>query len=175
MLKGQLMETKYMNPYQAGFLIGLVLLATIFITGRGLGASGVFKSVVVASVTAVSPEHAATGPFYRSRAAQPKSPLKTWLVFEAIGLVLGAFLSGVISHRLTFETEHPAHVSKRLRWGMALLGGVLFGIGAMLARGCTSGAALSGMAVLSAGGLLTMAAIFGSAYAVAWFFRRLWI
>ena len=58
---------------------------------------------------------------------------------------------------------------------MALLGGVLFGIGAMLARGCTSGAALSGMAVLSAGGLLTMAAIFGSAYAVAWFFRRLWI
>jgi hypothetical protein len=31
------------------------------------------------------------------------------------------------------------------------------------------------MAVLSAGGMLTMAAIFGSAYSVAWFFRRLWV
>ena len=32
----------YMNPYLAGFLLGLVLLATIYITGRGLGASGAF-------------------------------------------------------------------------------------------------------------------------------------
>jgi rhodanese-related sulfurtransferase len=48
------MESKYMNPYQAGFLIGLVLLASILITGRGLGASGVFKIVVVASVVAIA-------------------------------------------------------------------------------------------------------------------------
>ena len=169
------METKYMNPYLAGFLLGLVLLATILITGRGLGASGVFKSVVNASVTAVAPAHAAAGPFYRGSGEASKSPLKTWLAFEALGLILGAFLSGVISHRLTFETEHPEQVSKRLRLWMALLGGVLFGIGAMLARGCTSGAALSGLAVLSAGGLLTMAAIFGSGYAVARFFKKLWI
>jgi uncharacterized protein len=27
----------YMNPYLAGFLLGLVLLATIYITGRGTG------------------------------------------------------------------------------------------------------------------------------------------
>jgi len=42
-------------------------------------------------------------------------------------------------------------------------------------RGCTSGAALSGMAVLSTGGLITMLAIFGGAYAFAYFFRKLWI
>jgi len=55
------------------------------------------------------------------------------------------------------------------------LGGVLFVYGGQLARGCTSGAALSGMAVLSTAGFVTMIAIFGSAFAFAWFFRNNWI
>jgi hypothetical protein len=50
-----------------------------------------------------------------------------------------------------------------------------FVYGAQLARGCTSGAALSGMAVLSVAGFVTMVAIFGSAYIFAWFFRKIWI
>ncbi|MCA9166126.1 MAG: YeeE/YedE family protein [Planctomycetales bacterium] len=169
------MRDKYMNPYQAGFLLGLVLLTTIFVTGRGLGASGVFKSVVVTAVEEVAPAHAETQPFFQQAHHAGQSPLKSWLVFESLGLVLGAFISGVISHRLTFVTEHAPHITKRQRLVAALIGGMLFGIGAMFARGCTSGAALSGLAVLSVGGLMTMGAIFGSAYGVAWFFRRLWI
>lgn len=152
-----------------------MLLATIFITGRGLGASGAYKSVVVASVRAVAPAHAAKAEFYRQAAPPGKSPFKTWLVFEVLGVILGAFLSGVISKRLTFEVEHPPHVTSKRRLVMALIGGMLFGIGSQFARGCTSGTALSGMAVLSAAGFITMLAIFGSAYAVAYFFRRLWI
>ena len=168
--------TKYMNPYLAGFLLGLVLLATIFITGRGLGASGALKSVVVASVNAVAPGHAAEAPFYtKYLASQGGSPLKAWLVFEVLGVVAGAFLSGLVSNRLGIVNEHPPHVASRMRLGMALIGGMLFGLGSQLARGCTSGAALSGMAVLSAGGFLTMMAIFGSAYGVAYFVRKLWI
>jgi uncharacterized membrane protein YedE/YeeE len=92
-----------------------------------------------------------------------------------LGVLVGGFLSGVVSNRLKFETEHPPHVTGRMRLGMALIGGLLFGLGSQLARGCTSGAALSGMAVLSVGGFITMLAIFGSAYAVAYFFRKLWI
>ena len=41
--------------------------------------------------------------------------------------------------------------------------------------GAESGAALSGMAVLSVAGFVTMMAIFGSAYLFAWFFRKNWI
>jgi uncharacterized membrane protein YedE/YeeE len=52
---------------------------------------------------------------------------------------------------------------------------VLFGLGAQFGRGCTSGAALSGMAVLSTAGFLTMIAIFGTGFLVAYFFRKLWI
>jgi uncharacterized membrane protein YedE/YeeE len=65
-------------------------------------------------------------------------------------------------------------VSVQARWGLAFLGGAIMGYGARLARGCTSGQALSGGAVLSVGSWAFALAIFASAYAVAWFFRRLW-
>lgn len=170
------MNTKYMNPYLAGFFLGLVLLTTVVITGRGLGASGALKGVVVAGVNAVAPDHASTSDFYSHYlASQNGQPLKAWLVFELIGVLVGGFLSGVVSDRLTLETERPPQVRTATRLGMALIGGLLFGVGSQLARGCTSGAALSGMAVLSLGGFITMMAIFGSAYGVAYLFRKLWI
>ncbi len=164
----------YMNSYLAGFLLGLVLLATIFISGRGLGASGAVKGMVTGTVLAVAPGHAANQPFYEA-AKSHGNPFKDWLVFEVTGVLLGAFISGVMSDRLKLMVEHGPHVTSRTRIIAAVIGGALFGIGAQFGRGCTSGAALSGMAVLSAGGILTMMAIFGSAYAVAFFVRRLWV
>jgi uncharacterized membrane protein YedE/YeeE len=170
------MNSKYMNPYLAGFFLGLVLLATIFITGRGLGASGAVKSVVVAAVDGVAPSHAGNSQFYGTYVGPGKeSPLKSWLVFEVAGVVIGAFISGLVSDRLKIVTEAGPRVGPRLRWMFAALGGALFGIGAQFARGCTSGAALSGMAVLSTAGFVTMIAIFGTGYAVAYVARKLWL
>ena len=57
---------------------------------------------------------------------------------------------------------------------MALLGGVFMGFGARLARGCTSGQALSGGAVLSVGSWAFMLAVFAGGYALAYSVRRLW-
>lgn len=170
------MKTKYMNPYLAGFFLGIVLLTTIFVTGRGLGASGAVKSVVVAAVDGVTPAHAANSPFYSTYVGPGKeNPLKSWLVFEVIGVVIGAFLSGLVSDRLKIVTEAGPGVGTGLRWVFATAGGALFGIGAQFARGCTSGAALSGMAVLSTAGFVTMLAIFGTGYAVAYVARKLWL
>jgi uncharacterized protein len=169
-------NTKYMNPYLAGFLLGLVLLATIYITGRGLGASGAVKSAVIATVETVAPAHTGSLKFYKEYGEEhPGNPLMNWLVFEVIGVVIGAFLSGLISNRLKFTFEQSPKSIKKFRIVGALVGGALFGFGAQLARGCTSGAALSGMAVLSTGGIITMMAIFGGAYAFAYFFRKLWL
>jgi len=169
------MKTKYMNPYLAGFLLGLVLLVTIYITGRGLGASGALKDVAAGAMWAAAPQHAASEPFYEAAYSEGNNPFREWLVFEVAGVLLGAFVSGVMSDRLKFVVERGPRASSRLRLVAALAGGVLFGVGAQLARGCTSGAALSGMAVLSAAGFVTMLAIFGSAFGVAYFFRRLWV
>jgi len=166
----------YMNPYLAGFFLGLVLLATIFITGRGLGASGAVKSVVVSVVQSVAPEYHAGTQFYEEYTkTHPNGPLRSWLFFEIIGVLVGAFISGVISHRMALRLDKGPRVTNGIRIVAAIIGGALFGFGSQLARGCTSGAALSGMAVMSLGGLMTMAAIFGSAYVLAWFVRRLWV
>lgn len=170
------MNTRYMNPYLAGFLLGLVLLATIFITGRGLGASGAIKSVATEITDKVAPAHARSSLFYGHYLGPDQPPpLKTWLVFEIIGVLIGGFLSGLVSDRLKTQTDKGPRVSARTRWVFALIGGALFGIGSQLARGCTSGAALSGMAVLSTAGFVTMLAIFGAGYAFAYFGRKLWL
>lgn len=170
------MNERHMNPYLAGFFLGLVLLLTIFVTGRGLGASGAAKNAVVAAVGAAAPAHAAANPFY-SRLVGPghENPLKAWLVFEVFGVLIGAFVSGLTADRLGFVLERGPQASVKGRLLFAVAGGALFGAGAQLARGCTSGAALSGMAVLSVAGFVTMLAIFGSGFLFAWFTRSLWL
>ena len=166
----------YMNPYLAGFLLGLVLLATVYITGRGLGASGAMKSVVIQSVKSIAPEHYNNTAFYSEyRAEHPKGPMRSWLVFEVLGVFIGAFFSGVVSDRIGLKLEKGPRATNTLRIIGAIVGGALFGFGSQLGRGCTSGAALSGMAVMSLGGIITMMAIFGMAYMLAVFFKRLWL
>ncbi|NJN25348.1 MAG: YeeE/YedE family protein [Cyclobacteriaceae bacterium] len=165
----------YMNPYIAGFLLGILLLVTIYITGRGLGASGGVKSMVLLLVKTFQPDQWAGGEYYRQYAASPDSPLKSWLFFEIVGVVIGAFFSGIISNRLGFKIDKGYKITNKTRLLLAGLGGILFGLGSQLGRGCTSGSALSGMAVMSFGGILTMMAIFGAAYALAYFFRKIWI
>lgn len=166
----------YMNPYLAGFLLGLVLLATIYITGRGLGASGAVKSVALTAISQVAPEHTANTPYLKAYAeSHPGGPLKDWLVFEVIGVIIGAFFSGVLSGRVGLKLERGPKITNVTRIVAAVVGGLLFGLGSQLGRGCTSGSALSGMAVMSFGGIITMLAIFGSAYAFAYFFRKLWL
>ena len=167
-----------MNPYLAGFLLGLVLLAAIFITGRGLGASGAMKSVVVAAVGAAAPAHAAARALLRSEYAAEHARQPA----QGVARVRGRRRP---HRRLPLRPRlRPARPGRPrgarasasgTRLAFALAGGALFGIGAQFARGCTSGAALSGMAVLSTAGFVTMLAIFGTGYAVAFFFRRLWI
>lgn len=172
------METKsakYMNPYLAGFLLGLVVLASFYLTGRGLGASGAVKSVVVTTVDVIAPSHAADAKFYSKYVGKETSPMKAWLVFEVLGVLIGGFISGIISDRMGFKVDKGPNTTRNKRLIFAVLGGILFGFGSQLGRGCTSGAALSGMSILSSAGFVTMMAIFGTGYAVAYVFRKLWI
>jgi uncharacterized membrane protein YedE/YeeE len=170
-------ETKYMNPYLAGVLLGLLLIATIYITGRGLGASGAIKSYAITTVEMIAPSHTASTEFYKEYGKEHpgSSPLMNWLVFEVTGVLIGAFLSGLISNRLDLKLEKGPRSTTNIRIAGALMGGLLWGVGSQLGRGCTSGAALSGMAVMSTGGIITMFAIFAGAYAFAYFFRKFWI
>ncbi len=166
----------FMNPYLAGVLLGLVLLGTIYVTGRGLGASGAVKSLTLNGVAEVAPEYAEKSAFIKTYTeSNPGGPLQDWLVIEVIGVIIGAFISGVLSNRIKLKLERGPNISNSTRIIAAIIGGILFGFGSQLGRGCTSGSALSGMAVMSFGGIITMLAIFGSGYGLAFFFRKLWL
>ncbi len=167
---------RYSDPYLAGVGIGLVLLAAYAIAGRGLGASGAFSSVVAAGTAAVAgTAHAASQPAlapYLDRGVA--SPLGDWLVLELIGVAAGGFASAWMAGRARAAIERGAGVNGSTRMMAAVGGGVLMGFGAKLARGCTSGQALTGGALLSAGSWIFIASCFAAGYALSPLARRLW-
>ena len=164
----------YLNPYVAGVGLGLVLLAAFVVMGRGLGASGAFTSMVAAGVETVAPEHArSNGMFGHYLAA---GPLWTdWLVWEILGVAAGGLLSALMAGRFRIGIERGPRVTDRARLLYAFGGGAVMGVGAKLARGCTSGQALTGGALLSAGSWLFIVGAFAAGYAAAPLFRRQWL
>jgi uncharacterized membrane protein YedE/YeeE len=165
---------EYVNPYIGGLLLGLVLFLSFLITGNGLGASGTISRIAVYIEDIIAPAHVDRTPYLLRMAGGSKNPLDDWIVFVTIGTLLGGLISGILNGRARFETTKGPNISTRTRWLLAFIGGILFSYGARLARGCTSGQALSGGASLSAGSWAVMFAIFGGAYGLAYFLRRAW-
>ena len=167
-------KRQYWNPYVGGALLGVLLFLTFFLTGHGLGSSGGVNRIVVAIEDIFVPEHVDRTPYLAEMAGGERNPLDHWIVWQVAGILVGGFTSGWLRGRVKLETYHGPQIQPHTRWAMAFLGGALMGYGARLARGCTSGQALSGGAVLSAGSWAFMLAVFAGGYALAWFVRRLW-
>ncbi|MGE0713473.1 MAG: YeeE/YedE thiosulfate transporter family protein [Planctomycetota bacterium] len=163
------------NPYVAGVALGLVLSLSFLLSGHGLGASGAFARVAVWVEDLVAPGHVDRTPELARYAGGPLNPLSHWLVWGVLGTAIGGLVSGLLAGRAGVETIRGPQVSVRQRWLLALVGGALVGYGARLARGCTSGQALSGGAVLSLGSWAFMFAVFGGGYLLAYPVRRLWL
>lgn len=164
----------YINPYLGGILLGLVLFMAFFLTGSGLGASGGMNRLLVVIEDLIAPGHVDRTAYLLSMAGGDKNPLDSWVVWVTVGTVIGGFVSGFRNGRLKVETNRGPRMPVKLRWVTAFIGGAFMGYGARYARGCTSGQALSGGAVLSVGSWAFMMAIFASAYALAYFVRKLW-
>ncbi len=164
----------YINPYLGGILLGLVLFLAFFLTGNGLGASGGLNRWLVVVEDALAPGHVDRTAYLLEMAGGDKNPLDSWVAFMTLGTILGGFVSGWVFGRVKLETNRGPAVPVRLRWMMAFIGGAFMGFGARMARGCTSGQALSGGAVLSVGSWAFMFAVFGGAYVLAYFLRRFW-
>ena len=163
----------YANPYYCGVALGLVLLGAYALAGRGLGASGAFASGASLLVSAVDPGRASANAYFAAYLADG-GPATDWLVFEIGGVIVGGIVSAALSGRMRIGIDGGPSVMPRTRLAAAAGGGALMGVGAMLARGCTSGQALTGGALLSVGSWLFMAALFLSGFAAAQLLRRLW-
>jgi len=163
----------YASPYVAGVGIGLVLLASYVVVGRGIGAIGAFSSAVAAAVGLVAPAHAAASPVHAEYLARG-GILRDWLFIEIVGVTVGGFVSAKLAGRFATTIERGPRITDRTRLYAALGGGLLMGLGAKLARGCTSGQALTGGALLSVGSWLFIATAFAAAFATTPALRRLW-
>jgi hypothetical protein len=164
----------YLHPYAGGIVLGIVLFLAFLLTGNGLGASGGMNRIAVFFQDLVVPDHVDRVGYLLEMAGGDRNPLDNWVVFVVAGAILGGFVSGWLHGRFKIETGRGPRVTPRTRWIMAFAGGAIMGYGARFARGCTSGQALSGGATLSAGSWIVMMMIFASAYALAYFVRKLW-
>ena len=171
-------ETKgpsgYWNPYAGGVALGIVLFLAFVLSGSGLGGSGGLARVMAFGQDVASAEHCDRTPYLATMAGGSQNPLDHRMVWMTLGLLAGGFTSGLLAKRVGVETYHGPQITKRTRWALALLGGGLMGYGAGLARGCTSGQALSGGAVLSVGSWAFMMMVFAGAYLLAYPLRKIW-
>jgi uncharacterized membrane protein YedE/YeeE len=155
---------RYADPYVAGFFLGLVLLASFVFAGRGIGVSGVFRSAAATATALVSAATAA-------EAYQSGSSAAAALLY---GIFVGGFLSALMAKRLKLKIERGPNITSNARLATAAIGGAVMGAGAYIARGCTSGLALTGGALLGVGSWIFMLAAFAAAYAVAPLVKRAW-
>jgi len=164
----------YWNPYIVGVGIGLLIILSFLVTGRGLGAIGAFNGIVATIVHAIAPDYALSNTVYSGYVSGVDSPLKDWVVIEIAGVCLGGLISGIVSGRFKFEVIKGPRISNWNRLILAFSGGLLMAFAAKFTRGCTSGLALSGGAVQSPGAWLFMISVFIGGYSIAYLMRKVW-
>jgi uncharacterized protein len=164
----------YVNPYVAGTLLGVVLFASFYVTGGGLGASAGLQRIQTGALDWVAPTHVDRVAYFAELAGGTRSAWAHYAIYMLAGTLVGGFVSGLVNRRVKLELRKGPRVGTTTRVVLALAGGALMGFGARLARGCTSGQALSGGAILSVGSWAFMLSVFAGGYGAAWFVRREW-
>jgi uncharacterized membrane protein YedE/YeeE len=173
-LPGPARPAPFWNPYLAGVGLGLTLLLAFATLGAGLGASGAIARAAASGAHVVAPE-AVEQNGYLGGWFSGTAPLSHYLVYMAVGVLIGGFLSARLARRTRFDVERGPRASVRLRLVLALAGGLLVGFASRLAGGCTSGQALTGGALLLDGSWAFMFSIFAGAFGAAWFVRKEWL
>jgi uncharacterized membrane protein YedE/YeeE len=137
-------------PLAAGIALGLVLLATFLLTGHGLGATGATTRVAAWLGIELAPAATAGNAYLGPMAtASDRHPLSSWIVWQVVGVAIGALASAVLAGRFRIQLDGARSVGTAKRLATAFGGGLLAGFGARVAAGCTSGLGLSGAATLA--------------------------
>lgn len=162
------------SPYVAGVVIGLLQIPTFYFMNTALGASSSFVTVG-AHIAALFDSTAANIKYFASHMYGAKN---WWQVAIVVGIALGAFLSMKMSgaRRQTISPVWNRALGQSTlgaRAPIAFLGGFIMLFGARIAGGCTSGHGISGIAQLSAGSTLAVAAMFAGGIATAMLMRRI--
>ncbi len=155
------------SPYTLGVLIGLLNIGALLVSKKPLGASTSFMKVGGIILRFFNKEKVESNMYYQ------KNELELdWGIMLVFGIILGAFLSALLSGSFTFTVVPNMWASEIsssavLRFIVAFIGGVLLGIGARWTNGCTSGHGISGTSLLSVISWVASIAFFIGGIAVA--------
>jgi len=160
------------SPYLAGAGIGILSCLTLVLADRPLGCSTAFVKARGLLGLAINRRKTETMEYYREIA--PRADFAFMII---PGIIIGAFISSVLS-----GTFHIGWVpalwasvfgsSAILRVLVALAGGILLGLGARWAGGCTSGHGISGSIQMSLASMVTAACFFAGGIGVAMLLYR---
>ena len=164
-------QKPYGNPYIAGVLLGLTLLASFLVLGAGLGASAALARIGAFFEGLLFQTHTLSSEYF---GRWGETPLYYYLSVMLMGVFLGGLFSALLARRVRPGIEKGSAASGTLRLILALSGGILAGFASRLAGGCTSGQALSGSALMLTGSLVFMVFLFVGGYLAAYFVRRQW-
>jgi len=167
-------ETRW-PPVPAGILIGVSMLLAFVVAGRGIGASGAMTRLVAWVQHGLFPTATEQSVYFGKYFVDGAHPLNDYVVFLLVGLLIGAFVAAWRSGELRLEVLRGPNITNSNRLVLALVGGVIAGFAARLARGCTSGQGLVGGAELSVGAWAFLICVFIGGWLVAWFVRKQWI
>jgi hypothetical protein len=150
----------FWNPYLAGALSGVVLVASVALAGKFFGASTTFVRSTGMIEKIFSAARVAQMDYFIKEA-----PIVDWQWMFVIGILLGASIAAKISGTYTVQAL-PDMWRKRFggsilkRAGAAFVGGVIAMFGARLADGCPSGHGLSGSVQLAVSGFIALICFF---------------
>ncbi|WP_425400154.1 YeeE/YedE thiosulfate transporter family protein [Aeoliella sp.] len=156
------------SPYLVGGLIGLLVLTTLALAGKKIGASSGYSDAAGMIGRLVAPAHIASLPYY-----QENRPMIGWTLTIVLGAILGAFVAAWSGGELTGTYLQDMWVARfgsdsaALRTGVALIGGALMAFGARMAGGCTSGHGISGTLQLAVSSWIAVCCFFVGGIATA--------
>ena len=156
------MKNKTLNPYVAGALIGILLVLSVIVAGKYLGASTTFARGASVIEKAVGIDYSKFDYFTTKKGKYGPGSLPNWQLMYVIGIALGAFIASKLSG--TFKAKAVPTMwknkfgSSSLKRGIvAFTGGAIGLIGARLAGGCPTGHGLSGLSQLAVSGFIALA------------------
>jgi uncharacterized membrane protein YedE/YeeE len=160
------------SPYLAGAGIGVLSCLALVLADRPLGCSLAFVKARGLIGNLISAEKTGKTEYYREIV-----PQVDWAFMIIPGIIIGAFLSSVLSGTFHLYWVPALWVSVfggniLLRVIVALAGGILLGFGARWAGGCTSGHGISGSIQLSLASMITAGCFFIGGIAVAMLLYR---
>jgi hypothetical protein len=137
-------DMKRWSPYWVGIGIGILSWIAFVLSDKPIGVSTAYAQTSGMIEKALQGRQVEAKAYYREYV-----PQISWTWMLVVGLVIGAFVSAVTSGDFRLEWVPPLWEGKFgyspiVRWAAAFSGGVVLGIGARWADGCTSGHGISG-------------------------------